>query len=427
MAGPPALPPRNGGGRTTAARSSSAASPHYQEWILDTIDSLRSRKARPDLERICRMVRRRHGPEPERTRAELEKLIQQRAVLRVSYKGSISYRNAARVQPPGAEPPRGPPPAPPKQRRRRRSHSRRRRGARRRAAAARARELREVVRYSGAAAAPGRLTRGRVQGLLEEEAGGAGRLERTRLGALALPAGTGPDGRRGRQRPFLRCKRGGEERVLEKDDDDDDDDEDEDDEDDVSEGSEVPESDRPAGAQHHQLNGERGPQSAKERVKDWTSCGTHQGQDEGRGPVPGSGTRQVFSMANMNKEGGTASVATGPDSPSPVPLPPGKPALPGADGTPFGCPTGRKEKPSDPVEWTVMDVVEYFTEAGFPEQATAFQEQEIDGKSLLLMQRTDVLTGLSIRLGPALKIYEHHIKVLQQGHFEDDDPDGFLG
>lgn len=53
--------------------------------------------------------------------------------------------------------------------------------------------------------------------------------------------------------------------------------------------------------------------------------------------------------------------------------------------------------------------------------------QEIDGKSLLLMQRTDVLTGLSIRLGPALKIYEHHIKVLQQGHFEDDDPDSFLG
>uniref|UniRef100_A0A8D2D9K1 SAM domain-containing protein n=1 Tax=Sciurus vulgaris TaxID=55149 RepID=A0A8D2D9K1_SCIVU len=102
-------------------------------------------------------------------------------------------------------------------------------------------------------------------------------------------------------------------------------------------------------------------------------------------------------------------------------------SLPGADGTPFGCPPGSKEKPADPVEWTVMDVVKYFTEAGFTEQATAFQEQEIDGKSLLLMQRTDVLTGLSIRLGPALKIYEHHIKVLQQGHFEDDDPDGFLG
>lgn len=33
------------------------------------------------------------------------------------------------------------------------------------------------------------------------------------------------------------------------------------------------------------------------------------------------------------------------------------------------------------------------------------------------MQRSDVLTGLSIRLGPALKIYERHIKVLQRTHF----------
>ncbi|XP_040305581.1 sterile alpha motif domain-containing protein 1 [Herpailurus yagouaroundi] len=395
MAGPPALPPPEtaAAATTAAAASSSAASPHYQEWILDTIDSLRSRKARPDLERICRMVRRRHGPEPERTRAELEKLIQQRAVLRVSYKGSISYRNAARVQPT------------------------RPRSAR----------VRSGSGPGGSGGAGGRLTRGRVQGLLEEEAAARGRLERTRLGALALPRGDRP----GRAPPAAsarasRSKRGGEERVLEKEEEEEED-EDEDDEDDVSEGSEVPEGDRPAGAQHHQLNGERGPQSAKERVKEWTPCGPLQGQDEGRGPAPGSGTRQVFSMAAMNKEGGSASAATGPDSPSPVPLPPGKPALPGADGTPFGCPSGRKEKPADPVEWTVMDVVEYFTEAGFPEQATAFQEQEIDGKSLLLMQRTDVLTGLSIRLGPALKIYEHHIKVLQQGHFEDDDPDGFLG
>ncbi|XP_023408090.2 sterile alpha motif domain-containing protein 1 [Loxodonta africana] len=535
MAGPPALPPPEtaAAATTAAAASSSAASPHYQEWILDTIDSLRSRKARPDLERICRMVRRRHGPEPERTRAELEKLIQQRAVLRVSYKGSISYRNAARVQPPrrGATPPAPPraprggpaaaapppptpappppppapvaaaaparapraaaaatappspgpvqpgpraqraaplaapppapaappavappagprrapppavparepplppppqPPAPPQQQQPPpQPQPPPEGGATRASGPARPVSLREVVRYlGGSGGAGGRLTRGRVQGLLEEEAAARGRLERTRLGALALPRGDRP----GRAPPAAsarasRSKRGGEERALEKEEEEDDEEED-DDEDDVSEGSEVPEGDRPAGAQHHQLNGERGPQSAKERVKEWTLCGPHQGQDEGRGPALGSGTRQAFCMAAMNKEGGSASAATGPDSPSPVPLPPGKPALPGADGTPFGCPSGRKEKPADPVEWTVMDVVEYFTEAGFPEQATAFQEQEIDGKSLLLMQRTDVLTGLSIRLGPALKIYEHHIKVLQQGHFEDDDPDGFLG
>uniref|UniRef100_A0A1A8J6R7 Sterile alpha motif domain containing 1b n=2 Tax=Nothobranchius kuhntae TaxID=321403 RepID=A0A1A8J6R7_NOTKU len=74
-----------------------------------------------------------------------------------------------------------------------------------------------------------------------------------------------------------------------------------------------------------------------------------------------------------------------------------------------------------PVDWTVSDVVTYFTDAGFPDQAAAFRTQEIDGKSLLLMQRNDVLTGLSIKLGPALKIYERHVKVLQKTHFEDDD------
>ncbi|KAF7649968.1 hypothetical protein LDENG_00133370 [Lucifuga dentata] len=76
---------------------------------------------------------------------------------------------------------------------------------------------------------------------------------------------------------------------------------------------------------------------------------------------------------------------------------------------------------TSPVDWTVSDVVSYFTAAGFAEQAFAFRNQEIDGKSLLLMQRNDVLTGLSIRLGPALKIYERHVKVLQKTHFEDDD------
>lgn len=44
------------------------------------------------------MVRRRHGSEPDRTCAELEKLIQEQTVLKVNYKGSISYRNAAKVQ-----------------------------------------------------------------------------------------------------------------------------------------------------------------------------------------------------------------------------------------------------------------------------------------------------------------------------------------
>ncbi|XP_036613881.1 sterile alpha motif domain-containing protein 13 [Trichosurus vulpecula] len=75
-------------------------------------------------------------------------------------------------------------------------------------------------------------------------------------------------------------------------------------------------------------------------------------------------------------------------------------------------------RPSDPVDWAVIDVVNYFRTVGFAEQAIAFQEQEIDGKSLLLMTRNDVLTGLSLKLGPALKIYEYHVKPLQTQHLK---------
>nr|XP_023674796.1 sterile alpha motif domain-containing protein 13-like isoform X2 [Paramormyrops kingsleyae] len=72
----------------------------------------------------------------------------------------------------------------------------------------------------------------------------------------------------------------------------------------------------------------------------------------------------------------------------------------------------------DPADWAVADVVDYFKAAGFEEQAAAFKDQEIDGKSLLLMTRNDVLTGLSIKLGPALKIYEYHVKPLQTQHLK---------
>ncbi|XP_043936163.1 sterile alpha motif domain-containing protein 13 [Protopterus annectens] len=75
-------------------------------------------------------------------------------------------------------------------------------------------------------------------------------------------------------------------------------------------------------------------------------------------------------------------------------------------------------RPPDPANWAVEDVVSYFKRVGFEEQSTAFQEQEIDGKSLLLMTRNDVLTGLAIKLGPALKIYEYHVKPLQTLHLQ---------
>jgi len=41
--------------------------------------------------------------------------------------------------------------------------------------------------------------------------------------------------------------------------------------------------------------------------------------------------------------------------------------------------------------------------------------QEIDGKALLLMTRNDVLTGMSFKLGPALKIYAHVQRLQTRG------------
>lgn len=64
--------------------------------------------------------------------------------------------------------------------------------------------------------------------------------------------------------------------------------------------------------------------------------------------------------------------------------------------------------------WSIDEVERFLVHVGFPDQATAFRDQEIDGRSLLLMKRSDVLTGLSLKLGPALKIY-NHIKRLQTG------------
>ena len=65
------------------------------------------------------------------------------------------------------------------------------------------------------------------------------------------------------------------------------------------------------------------------------------------------------------------------------------------------------DMPKNPSEWTVDHVASFLSFIGFPEQANIFKEQEIDGLSLLLLKRMDVLCGLSLKLGPALKIYGH--------------------
>nr|CAD7611115.1 unnamed protein product [Timema genevievae] len=70
------------------------------------------------------------------------------------------------------------------------------------------------------------------------------------------------------------------------------------------------------------------------------------------------------------------------------------------------------ERIPDASGWSVDQVEEYLIEQGLPDQAAVFKEHDIDGPSLLLMKRNDVLCSLSLKLGPALKIYKH-VKMLQ--------------
>ncbi|KAF5272217.1 hypothetical protein FQA39_LY01299 [Lamprigera yunnana] len=71
----------------------------------------------------------------------------------------------------------------------------------------------------------------------------------------------------------------------------------------------------------------------------------------------------------------------------------------------------------DAADWSYEDVYNYFVEY-FPNEAKVFKEHEIDGRSLLLMKRMDVLSSLKLKLGPALKIYRHVLKL----QFRRDDP-----
>lgn len=64
----------------------------------------------------------------------------------------------------------------------------------------------------------------------------------------------------------------------------------------------------------------------------------------------------------------------------------------------------------DASDWTSEQVYQYFARL-FPKEAEIFRHQDIDGHSLLMMKRSDVLNRLDLLLGPALKIYRHVLKL----------------
>uniref|UniRef100_A0A3P8SEJ9 Sterile alpha motif domain containing 1b n=1 Tax=Amphiprion percula TaxID=161767 RepID=A0A3P8SEJ9_AMPPE len=425
----------------------------YREWILETIDSLRSRKARPDLERICRMVRRRHGSDPDRTRTELEKLIQEQTVLKVSYKGSISYRNAAKVERRTRSPAQIPalkhqaatparssslPPARVAETvvaQQRAALSGAARGKARRPlwateqahttvgmpAGQRGAELMQLARgrspvcpelTTGAKLAPGastassstrdrsrfqerlseeKLTRGKVKVVMEREVA-RGRLRRTRCGNITLPLrGTVVEERKNASADRLARSALGEEERRENE------------EEMEMEEDDPRSSDEEGGLSPVAMTTEPGliektTEDAEIQAASKQESSLHQLQQGGKGVCArmyGAVEKYFISSCLLLFSAAVFSHLS---------------RLIKSEGASGSL-----------VDWTVSDVVSYFTAAGFPEQAAAFRTQEIDGKSLLLMQRNDVLTGLSIRLGPALKIYERHVKVLQKTHFEDDD------
>ncbi|XP_022608236.1 atherin-like isoform X2 [Seriola dumerili] len=409
----------------------------YREWILDTIDSLRSRKARPDLERICRMVRRRHGSEPDRTCAELEKLIQEQTVLKVNYKGSISYRNAAKVQ-----------------RRSRKKDDVTLTTAARRSAVEEAShsdlsngdsafgpvDQDEEDLEADTSMAMDTDSNADEEGADESRDGqdgpSPGRTYEDAVvhcasvraaSAPCSPSGTrpgpGPGCSPGSGLDCVSFQKAGE-----------------------RPSSLPPSSPRalahndwaydsavcPAERQHPGM--QRDKAATKPAINSTTTspCALKNNvkkEDGGKVEDSSLSSDQLVPdyAARMDE---TRSVTDG--RPQTMSLPPDNctfkkkidilPFTTAEDGLLNGGKgdevSVKKEKMSQNLlQWTVADVASYFSAAGFPEQAMAFRTQEIDGKSLLLMQRSDVLTGLSIRLGPALKIYERHVKVLQRTHF----------
>ncbi|CAH0384033.1 unnamed protein product [Bemisia tabaci] len=61
----------------------------------------------------------------------------------------------------------------------------------------------------------------------------------------------------------------------------------------------------------------------------------------------------------------------------------------------------------DASKWSCEDVYKYFTKYFQQSIAEIFKHQEIDGLSLLLMKRHNILHDFNLKLGPALKVYGH--------------------
>lgn len=68
----------------------------YKTQILAAIDHLRSRKSRPDINRICNFMLKCFKVVPKDTKADLKRCLKEKSIFKVDYKDNVSYRNAAK-------------------------------------------------------------------------------------------------------------------------------------------------------------------------------------------------------------------------------------------------------------------------------------------------------------------------------------------
>ena len=78
--------------------------------------------------------------------------------------------------------------------------------------------------------------------------------------------------------------------------------------------------------------------------------------------------------------------------------------------------------PNNINRWTVEDVNLFLSILGFDYTAELLYRNNMDGPSLLLLRRVDVLHGLGLRIGPAMKLYAY-IERLRQDFKIDLGPD----
>ncbi|XP_041064576.1 sterile alpha motif domain-containing protein 13 isoform X1 [Carcharodon carcharias] len=484
----------------------------YKEWILETIDSLRSRKARPDVERICRMIERRHGLSPAETQQQLDKLVRAELVVKVAYKGSNSYRNAAkwyknkqRKKAAGAGPDlegggngilqavetlllqrQSQSQSPSQQQEGEARHlllssssssssSSSQRNAQQERSDRRGVSLREIEKYiSGSQHLSRKLGKARLQLALKREVH-RGRLVQTAAGncyllpperrddAKLLAAGAvsarAVPGHKGYARtrkektieanaslinppaaatsPDSECMEPELKEIEEWRNPD------------LEQDACETESVELASKQNNCKNNKASDYTHPTESSVFLNCDTYKksrGMNGHTQDVSGHPTDQWLygeCVTSSREEAAKRTLLVRLPSPDPalkndtakeeaeqraaVPELRGASCLPTPSASPVemeSIESGSNKSPTenskllDPAEWTILDVFNYFKKAGFEDQAVAFQEQEIDGKSLLLMKRSDVLTGLSIKLGPALKIYEYHVKALQMRHLK---------